>query len=164
MVNNQKYGHPNPFVNARNELPWPPPTNGEEFQSTRKIDFQVWDLDEIQTLAKRFLEGETGVIRAVTSDCIHDMQEEKIGLDFAADLLLMLEPDHYLNSQWCTTGGRASVKCRPELRWVPCDAYCLPCEIDCEDGRTIEKKYYLKLARAVTGTMLLLVSLHPSNF
>lgn len=164
MVNNSTHGHPNPFVNMRGDLPWPPPTTGPDSAHTRAIPFRVWELVDIQTIAQRFLDGDTSLIYAVTSDCIEDMQREKLALENVAELLLLLEVDDYVNSQWCMTSARPGVRARPELRWLPCDAYCLPLEEEDENGEVDDKKYYIKVCRTASGAMLLVVSMHPSNY
>lgn len=164
MVNTSMHGHPNPFVNARRDLPWPPPSTAPDSEHTREIPFQVWDLNDIQTISQNFLDGDTSLLRAVTSDCLDDMQREKLALENVAELLLLLQIDDYINSRWCMTSANPGVRARPELRWLPCDAYCLPLEEEDEAGVVRDKKYYIKVCRTVTGTMLLIVSMHPSSY
>lgn len=164
MVNTTVNTHPNPFVNMRRELPWPPPQAGDGFEHTREISFQIWDLDEIQTIARSCIDGVQNAIFAITKDCILDMQQEKLTNKDVAELLLLLEPDDYVNSRWCMSSPRPGVTARPELRWFPCDAYTLPIQEEDEYGVASEKKYYIKVSRNIAGKMLLMISMHPSKF
>jgi len=164
MVNNPMHGHPNPFVRQRNELPWPPPSSEPGQEESRVIPFQVWQLTDIQTIAQKYLDGEDSLIHQATPRCLDDMQKEKLELGDVARLLLRLESDDYLNSRWCMAGSRPGVKMRPDALWLPCDAYCLLVETENESGTCVEKKYYIKVCRTATGTMLLIVSMHPSIF
>jgi hypothetical protein len=163
MVNNPMHGHPNPFVNARHELPWPPPSSEPGFEATREIPFKVWDLRDIHAIAQKFLDGDSNLLRAVTSDCITDMQEEMLSLEDVATLLRSVTEHDYLNSRWCMTSARPGVTARPELRWLPCDAYEVRREIF-KSGVAYKKKYYVKVCRAINGSMLLIVSMHLSKF
>jgi len=101
---------------------------------------------------------------AVTTDCSIDMQAECMSFEELADLILMLEPDDYENSLWCMKSQKEGVAVRPELHWLPCDAYTLPIEQQRNDGTTYVKTYYLKMCKSPTGTILLMVSVHPSIY
>jgi hypothetical protein len=164
MVNTPIIRHPNPFVNARRDLPWPPPECGDNKQHTRVIPFKVWALEEVQTIAQSHIDGKVDVIQAVTNDCIDDMQKAKMTLKEVAELLLMLERDDYENSQWCMTSPKPGVIARPEFRWLPCDAYTLIVEEEDEHEFVSQVTYYIKLCRTIAGGMLLMVSLHPSIY
>jgi hypothetical protein len=164
MVNTSDVRHPNPFVNARRELPWPPPDAQLGRDQTRIIPFKVWDLEELQTLASGHLSGIPNVISAVTRDCFTDLQNEKLTLDDVADIILLLEPEHYHNSWWCMASRKAGITARPELQWFPCDAYKVTVELEDEHECVYDRTYYIKLCRTIGGTMLLIVSLHPTDY
>lgn len=154
--------HPNPYVRTRSDLPWPPPQNGDDHEDSRVIAKKVWDLAVIQGLAQQVLNGKGDSLKAITPDCIGDMQRLCIDAEYAAKLVLLLVPkDHYRNSRWCHTG--AKIANRPELGWVPCDAYCLTVEDDYESGEIRMVNYYIKLCLSPVGSVVLIISLHESN-
>lgn len=163
MVNTTSSMHPNPYVHLRPQLPWPPPQSGDAFEASRTIPFKIWDLQVLQTIANAVKNGDETVMRAVTRGCINDMHAEQITPEYAADLLLQLSPSDYTNSRWCNIGDRQT-KCRPELLWLPCDAYVVRINQADEHGNLQTKKYYIKLCLNSAGKMLLLVSLHESNY
>lgn len=161
MVNTPISMPTNPYVAAKPELPWPPPQHGDEHEQSRIIERKIWDLSAVQGFAQQVLDGEQHVLKAITTDCVGDMQRLFIDAEYAAKLLLLLsEEDHYRNSRWCHTG--ATIPKRPDLGWVPCDAYLLPVDDEYEN-ETVTKTYYIKLCLSPSGAMLLLISLHESN-
>lgn len=154
--------HANPYVRARPDLPWPPPQHGDDQEHTRFIEEKIWDLAAIKALAHQVVKGKSSALKAITRDCRTDMQRLQIDDVYAAKLLLLLnETDHYLNSRWCHTG--ANVPNRPELGWVPCDAYELPIEDEYESGETRELSYYIKICLSPSGETVVLISLHESK-
>lgn len=161
MVNTTLPMHPNPYVRARPALPWPPPSSEEGQEASRVIGNKIWDLATVQDLAEKVLGGDKNSLRAVTRDCRLDMTKLNIDDEYAANLLLLLIDTDYKNSQWCNTG--TNVPNRPELCWVPCDAYELSVRDADQNGQVKTTIYYIKLCINPLGVMVLLISLHKSN-
>ncbi len=163
MVNTLKNG----FVRADARLPWPPPSSAVGHEKTRLIPFQIWNLAELKELAQKQLAlaaDEDDVLVAVTSQCSEDMQNEELSHDDVAQMVVDLLPEDYVNSSWCEKSAFPSVKVHPDALWVPCDAYAMPTVSIDKYGREIHKTYYLKMCKSLTGTVLLLVSVHKSKY
>ncbi len=164
MVNTTPSMHPNPYVNLRPQLPWPPPCSDEGAEDTREIPFKIWDLTDLKNVAQAVLDGKIDLMKGLTKACVADMQSEHITIEYAAELLLLLlTDDDYENSRWCNVGARPT-KCRPELLWMPCDAYVVSINQDDKHGIPRKKIYYIKLCLNSGGTMLFLISLHESIY
>lgn len=160
MVNTHNV-HPNPFIRQNPDLPWPPPSSEEGKEDTRKIEGKVWLLENFISIATSYLDGTNDrALIAATNDCQADMQENRLTYADLAEIICMLTDRDYQNSMWCMRSAREGVKCAPEASWLPCDAYTIPIRYENNESIT----YYLKMCQNLTGTVLLLISTHPSNF
>jgi hypothetical protein len=154
--------HPNPYVRSRPELPWPPPSCDEDKRHTRLIAQKVWLLDDFKKLAMSCLEGNRNAILAVTHDCSSDMQDAMLTYEDVAEIVNLLTDDDYHNSLWCMRSMREGVRCAPEALWLPCDSYVIETEFENDSIASI--KYYLKMCKSPMGTVLLMISIHPSEY
>jgi hypothetical protein len=166
MVNFIPQGHPNAFMRVRPDLPWPPPESGEGARetATRRIGFKVWRLDEIQDLAKRFCDGDDTAVNVITDNCSLDMQRLSLDKSDVSNFILRLLDNHYVNSAWCRASSRPGVRVAEESRWYPCDAYCISIDTVKSEAEIIPIKYYIKMCKSATGKMLLIISMHESDF
>lgn len=166
MVNLRPQAHPNPYVRVRADLPWPPPTNGDSAQdeASRRIPTKVWMLDEIKQLVGQYTAGDENAITVITKDCASDMQKHGLEKADLAQFVSLLDENKYLNSAWCMASKRPGVKTSEEARWYPCDAYCLEVTRELDDATTLENKFYIKMCKTATGRMLLIASMHDSDY
>ena len=165
MVNLSHQNH-NPFFAVRSDLPWPPPSDQQGAEATRDIPFRVWVLDEIRAIAaKQLADVPSDVIVAVTNDCAEDMQRDGLTFEFLAQMILDIDEDEdYDKSFWCMKSHRKGVRVHPDALWLPCDAYIMPTTEEMPNGTVVQKRYYLKMCKSLAGTLLLMVSVHPSVY
>lgn len=154
--------HLNPYVRFRPELPWPPPSCDKDKRHTRVIADKIWSLDQFKTIAAKCIAGTPNSIIAITKNCEDDMQNHMLRYEDVADIIGLLTDDDYENSLWCMRSKRNGTQCAPESLWMPCDSYVIEIELEDEPDESIT--YYLKMCQNITGTVLLMISTHPSEY
>lgn len=151
-------GHPNPFVRAQPDLPWPPSADDPRSQAIPK---KIWQLDVIHAIAKIQLEhAESSLIVPITTKCTEDIQKLELTVTDLADRLLRLRDANYDKSMWCLRSKRDGVKVADEALWFPCDAYVLAVREMLNTNREVSVEYYLKLCLSIANKVVLLVSVH----
>lgn len=96
-------------------------------------------------------------LKAWTRKCVADLQKWELDLEQVIELLrTALSAGTFIGSVWC--------KQRPSGPWAACDSYRVFRSEWVEAARkNMMFEYYLKFAIAKTGSLLLLVSCHPSE-
>ena len=125
----------------------------ETDRSDRKISaVPLYPAKEVLKLLKT-----TQAVHLWTKKCIADVQRLALDGDNLNDLLQeAVSSGRFTGSEWCQQ--------RPDGPWAACDAYSLIRSEWIEVARKeIRMEYYLKLAVAKTGKILLLVSCHLSQ-
>lgn len=137
-------------------LPWPP---SQEDEATRVLKGELWDLAEVQAVAKAQLrEGHR--LLPITQDCMKDLQRLSLDVDDLARLILQLTPRDYDKSVWCLASSNEGVVTREERLWYPCDAYQITRRERMESGWEGQVDYYLKLCMHSAKSILLVLSAH----
>lgn len=151
-------GHPNPYVRARPNLPWPPP--GDD-QTSRAILGKLWELAEIKAIAQSQLDHEhENLVFAVTEDCVKDIQKLEFTPVDLATHILQLDDRNYDKSLWCKKSVQPGVRIDEAALWCPCDSYVIPVRETYKSGFSGEVKYYIKLCLSPANKSVLLVSFH----
>lgn len=92
-----------------------------------------------------------------TRKCKNDLQNYGLDLDDARDLLRSgVQRGRFLGAEWCVQA--------PNGPWAACDAYSVIRRewVDAAH-KEMDFEYYIKFAIGKTGSLLLLVSCHPSQ-
>lgn len=162
MVNNQIQGRQaNPFARQIAGLPWRPPNDADE--QSRHIAGNVWELADVQVIAKMQLQDETAtLLSAVTADCTADLQKWELTAVDVAERLLQLRTRHYDKSLWCKKSKYPGVVVPNAQLWLPCDAYVIRIsERVASTGWEGSVEYYFKICLTLSKKIVLLVSVHP---
>ena len=151
-------GHPNPYVRAQPDLPWPPSADDPR---SRAIPKKIWPLAAIHAIAQAQLEqAEGSLILPITDKCTEDIQKLELTTLDLAERLLRLSDALYDKSMWCQGSRREGVKAPDEALWFPCDAYLLRMQELLSANREVAVEYYLKLCLSPANKVVLLVSVH----
>lgn len=132
-----------------------PPTEGDEGYIGRKA---IWSLDELKSIVQAST-AERSTWKAVTRKCKNDLKRlmAEGGFDLAQHIAKLTERN-YDKSKWCLS---SPVDKTPGF-WLPCDAYTVNAHFTHPDtGWESTVNYYLKMAKAVDGSLVLFVSIHP---
>lgn len=151
-------GHPNPYVRARPDLSWRPPS---EDPRSQVIPRKVWELASVHAIAEAQLrQVAASLIVPITNKCTEDIQKLELTTTDLAERLLLLSDANYDKSMWCLRSRQGGVKVSAEALWYPCDAYVLRMQELLSTNRKVEVEYYLKLCLSPANIVVLLVSIH----
>lgn len=88
--------------------------------------------------------------------CIKDIQKWSLEDQLPGLLELALQHDRFRGAEWCAQ--------KPNGPWAACDVYLINRDELIEASNiSINMKYYIKFAIAVTGKILILASCHPEE-
>src|SRR6266702_3300190 len=105
-------GHPNPYVRARPELPWPPSADDPRSQA---IPIRVWQLIAIHAIAQaQAQQGDSCLIVPITNKCTEDIQKLELTATDLAERLLRLRDADYDKSMWCLRSRKDGVRIAEE--------------------------------------------------
>ena len=150
--------HPNPYIQARPSLPWPP--SGDDANS-RRIPNKLWELADIHKIATvQLAQTERNLIVPITDDCTANIQDLELTTGDLAEMLLLLKEGNYDKSMWCQGSKKPGVKVPVEALWFPCDAYGLTIVERVSTGWEGRVEYYFKLCLSPANAVVLLVSVH----
>lgn len=150
--------HPNPYMQARPGLPWPP---SEGDANSRKIPNKLWKRADIHAIATvQLAQAERNLIVPITDDCTANIQDLELTTEDLAKRLLLLKEGNYDKSMWCKRSKAPGVKVPDEALWFPCDAYGLTIIERASTGWEGAVEYYFKLCLSPTNAVVLLVSVH----
>lgn len=150
--------HPNPYIQARPGLPWPP--SGDD-ENSRRIPNKLWELADIHTIATAQLaQTERNLIVPITDNCTANIQDLELTTEDLAKRLLLLKERNYDKSMWCQRSKAPGVKVPDEALWFPCDAYGLTIVERVSTGWEGPVEYYFKLCLSPANAVVLLVSVH----
>lgn len=153
----------NPWARARSDLPWTPPDS--DVDGSRSIPFKVWDLTVVRQISDEFkATGNERLVQYVTADCGKNIAALEWEIQDVVNHLLLLSPTDYHRSEWCERKVHEGTRVRPDARWIPCDAYTL--KTTYENPRTGWRgivEYFFKFGLSPTGTLVFMVSVHPST-
>ena len=150
--------HPNPYIQARPGLPWPPSADDA---NSRRIPNKLWRLADIHTIATAQLaQAERNLIVSITDDCTANIQDLELTTGDLAERLLLLKEGDYDKSMWCQGSKSPGVRVPNEALWFPCDAYGLTIVERVSTGWEGRVEYYFKLCLSPANAVVLLVSVH----
>jgi hypothetical protein len=110
----------------------------------------LYKLDRVKDITK---DG-TG-LQLWTRDCASNVAGLGWDSSHVIDLILKLQHDDYLDSEWCENGKGA---------WAACDAYSITIvEWVATASKDMRIEYFLKFAINKLGTMVLTISCHTAR-